>query len=270
MAEGNPAPAGCTVLMYHVIGDARSDAERRLCCPLKAFEAQMESLKHSGWKVIPLSELVRAIDGGPAVAPRSVCITFDDGTACTYENALPVLQRHGFPATVFVVSGLLGGRNEWMARECHPERAMLTIGQLRALAAGGVEIGSHTVNHVRLAGLDGPSLSREVADSKRRLEDVLGRPVDLFAYPYGSHDAAARQAVRQAGYRGACTTVMGRNRGVVHPLRIERTEIMGDDSMWQFRGKLCIGTHDMPPWSIPRRALKRAVVRVMGRDIGTI
>jgi peptidoglycan/xylan/chitin deacetylase (PgdA/CDA1 family) len=247
--------------MYHVIGAPRSAAEHRLCCPPERFSQQMKSLSEGGWHVIPLSEYVDATTRNLPVPPRSAVITFDDGTACTHELALPVLKRFSFPATVFVVSGLIGGRNEWMTRLGRPERRMLTAAQLRELDREGVTIGSHTVSHVRLAGLDPVRLGAELAESRLQLEDALGKPVVHFAFPYGSRDAAATRAVREAGYESACTTQAGLNLPGVDPFALHRTEIMGDDSLLQFKLKLRIGSHDMPPWSMARSAARRWLVR---------
>ncbi|MBN8507169.1 MAG: polysaccharide deacetylase family protein [Burkholderiales bacterium] len=251
----------CVILMYHVIGMPRGAAESRLCCPPENFVRQMECLSRDGWNVIPLSEYVLASARNRPVPERSAVITFDDGTACTHEQALPVLKRFGFPATVFVVSGLIGGRNEWMTRLGHPERRMLTAGQLRELDREGVTIGSHTVNHVRLAGLDGARLGAELVESRQQLEDILGKPVLHFAFPYGSRDASATRAVREAGYESACTTRAGLNRPGADPFALHRTEIMGGDSLVQFKFKLRIGSHDMPPWSLARAAARRWLVR---------
>lgn len=251
------------VLMYHVIDKPRGEGEQRLCCHPAEFERQMTYLAESEWRVVSLTALLDAAGAGQSLPDKTVAITFDDGTSCTFERALPILRRLGFPATVFVVAGMVGGRNEWMCREGHPERAMLSTAQLRELESHGIEVGSHSVNHVRLAGLSGVALEREVVGSKERLEDLICRPVRHFAYPYGSFDAAAVQAVRTAGYVSACSTIMGRNSlSGIDRFALQRTEIKGDDALWQFKLKLVFGTHDMPPWSIPRATLKEILARV--------
>lgn len=138
-----------------------------------------------------------------------------------------------------------------------PERRMLSIPELRELRSCGIEIGSHTVTHMKMAGRPKADLCREANHSKTMLEDYLGERIDSFAYPYGSFDDNAVDSVRSAGYVGACTTVMGLNRsGSASPYLLHRTEIRGDESPWQFALKLRIGTHDMPPWSLMRRFVK--------------
>jgi peptidoglycan/xylan/chitin deacetylase (PgdA/CDA1 family) len=221
----------------------------------------MAWLADDGWKVISVSEFVRASTLGKPIPERSVVITFDDGTACAHERALPVLAQHRFPATVYVVSGLLGARNEWMARDGHPEHRMLTTRQLRELDDAGWTIGSHTVDHVRLAGLESRRLQAEVTRSKLQLEDVLGKAVTHFAYPYGSHDEAAKAAVQAAGYQSACATLPGFNFTGADLFALHRTEVKGTDSLLQFRLKLKIGTHDMPPWSVARAGVRGLLAR---------
>lgn len=254
----NPA---CVFLLYHVIGAPRSAGERRTCCPPESFAAQMAWLAEDGWCAMRLPEFVAAATRGKPVPARCVVITFDDGTACAHEQAFPILARHGYPATIFMVSGLLGGRNEWMARDGHPQRRMLDARQLRELDEAGWTVGSHTVSHVRLAGLEPRRLETELAVSRQQLEDALGKRVVHFAYPYGSHDAAAQAAVRAAGYESACATLPGFNHVGADLFALHRTEIKGTDSLLQFKLKLRVGTHDMPPWSLARAGARRLLAR---------
>lgn len=249
----------CVVLMYHVVDTPRSAGEARFCCDPSMFAAQMQHLADEGWHVIPLADLVSTLRAGKEPKERSVVITFDDGTACTHENALPVLARHGFPASVFVVSGLVGTHNQWMSGEGYPKRRMLDAAQLRELVASDIDVGSHTASHVRLAKIPLPVAVEEIRRSRSELEGVLGNPVRYFAYPYGNFNPQVRDAVQDAGYEGACSTRWGRNDVGVDPFAIKRVEVMGADRLWQFRLKLRSGTNDMPPWSVPRAAVKRTL-----------
>lgn len=251
--------ARCVVLMYHVVDLPRSGSEARFCCTPAMFAAQMQHLADDGWRVVALSELVAALSAGREPPDRSVVITFDDGTACTREHAMPVLQQHRFPACVFMVSALVAGRNEWVASQGEPVRGMLDPTQLRELDAGGIEVGSHTVNHARLAKIPLPNAIDEIRRSREDLAQLLGKPVRFFAYPYGSFNPAVRDAVQDAGYEGACSTRWGRNGAGADPFAIKRVEVLGSDSLWQFRLKLHSGTNDMPPWSVPRAAVKQAL-----------
>jgi peptidoglycan/xylan/chitin deacetylase (PgdA/CDA1 family) len=186
------------VLMYHGVAD-EADDPNHLCVAPSRFAEQMAWLKRRGLRGVSIGTLVDAMRAG---RPRGlVGVTFDDGYVSVGEAALPELRRHGFTATMFIVSGRLGGSNEW---DEGPRWPLMSAGQVREVAAAGMEIGSHSTTHVRLAGLDARQLQAQVGDSKASLADLVGTPVRGFAYPYGSMDAAARLAVRDAGYDYAC------------------------------------------------------------------
>jgi peptidoglycan/xylan/chitin deacetylase (PgdA/CDA1 family) len=186
------------VLMYHGVADEAEDPNH-LCVAPSRFAEQLAWLKRRGLRGVSIGTLVDAMRAG---RPRGlVGITFDDGYVSVLEAALPELRRHGFTATMFIVSGRLAGSNEW---DEGPRWPLMAAGQVRELAAAGMEIGSHSTTHVRLAGLDARQLEAQVGDSKASLADLVGAPVRGFAYPYGSMDAAARLAVRDAGYDYAC------------------------------------------------------------------
>jgi peptidoglycan/xylan/chitin deacetylase (PgdA/CDA1 family) len=104
-------------------------------------------------------------------------------------------------ATVYVVADKLAGRNDW---DEGPTLPLMTAEEVRTAAAEGFEVGSHSLNHVRLAGLPAADLRREIADSRAALEDLLGQHVTSFCYPYGNWDAAAASSVADAGYDNAC------------------------------------------------------------------
>jgi peptidoglycan/xylan/chitin deacetylase (PgdA/CDA1 family) len=186
------------VLMYHGVADEAEDPNH-LCVAPSRFAEQLAWLKRRGLRGVSIGALVDAMRAG---RPRGlVGITFDDGYVSVLEAALPELRRHGFTATMFIVSGRLSGSNEW---DEGPRWPLMSAGQVREVAAAGMEIGSHSTTHVRLAGLDARQLEAQVGDSKASLADLVGAPVRGFAYPYGSMDAAARLAVRDAGYDYAC------------------------------------------------------------------
>ena len=186
------------ILMYHGVADEAEDPNH-LCVAPDRFAEQLAWLKRRGVRGVSIGTLVDAMRVG---RPRGlVGITFDDGYVNVLEAALPELRRHGFTATMFIVSGRLGGSNEW---DEGPRWPLMSAGQVRELAAAGMEIGSHSTTHARLAGLDAGQLKAQVGDSKASLADLTGAPVRGFAYPYGSMDATARLAVRDAGYDYAC------------------------------------------------------------------
>jgi peptidoglycan/xylan/chitin deacetylase (PgdA/CDA1 family) len=186
------------ILTYHRVAEV---AENALCVTQGRFAEQMAWLKRHGLRGVGVGTLVDAMRAGRHHG--LVGITFDDGYASLMEGALPTLLRHGFTATMFIVSGLLDGTNEW---DPPPAWRLMSAEHVRELATAGMEIGSHTVTHLRLAGADADQLKAEVSDSRTSLRDLIGTAIRGFAYPYGSMDAAAQQAVRDAGYDYACAT----------------------------------------------------------------
>jgi peptidoglycan/xylan/chitin deacetylase (PgdA/CDA1 family) len=186
------------IMMYHSVADVDEDPNQ-LCISPSRFAEQMAWLSRRGLRGVGIGTLVDAMRSGRQRG--LVGITFDDGYLSVLETALPVLRRHGFGATAYIISDRLGGTNEW---DEGPTWPLMSAGQVRDLAAAGIEIGSHAATHMRLAGASPAQLTAEVSESRASLAALLGTEIRGFAYPYGSMDAAARRAVRDAGYEHAC------------------------------------------------------------------
>jgi peptidoglycan/xylan/chitin deacetylase (PgdA/CDA1 family) len=186
------------IFMYHGVADVDEDPNQ-LCVSPARFAEQMAWLARHGLRGVGISELVDAMRAGRQRG--LVGLTFDDGYTNVLETALPVLRRHGFGATAYIISDRLGGTNEW---DEGPVWQLMTGDQVRELAASGIEIGSHAATHMRLAGASPAQLTAEISESRTSLAALLGTEIRGFAFPYGSMDAAARRAVRDAGYEHAC------------------------------------------------------------------
>jgi peptidoglycan/xylan/chitin deacetylase (PgdA/CDA1 family) len=184
--------------MYHAVADVSYDPNLLSVSP-RRFAAQLAWLERLGLRGVSVGALVAAMRAGRARG--LVGITFDDGYASVLENAVPELARRGFSATVFVISDRIGGKNEWDDGTPWP---LLSAAQIGELAAAGMEIGSHSATHTRLAGAGPEVLRAEIGGSRERLSRITDAEIRGFAYPYGDMDAAARRAVRDAGYDYAC------------------------------------------------------------------
>ncbi|MCZ2858122.1 polysaccharide deacetylase family protein [Blastococcus sp. VKM Ac-2987] len=189
------------IFMYHSISPSTEPDPHRLRVHPDRLDRHLRLLGRLGLRGVSLAELLHAAERGESRG--LVGLTFDDGYTDFLEHAVPVLQRHGMTGTVYVVAGRIAGRNEW---DEGPQLPIMDAAQVRAVAAAGHEVGSHTMTHPRLAGADPGALDAEVRESRRVLEDVLQAEVAGFCYPYGSFDAAAADAVRAAGYDHACVT----------------------------------------------------------------
>jgi glycosyltransferase involved in cell wall biosynthesis/peptidoglycan/xylan/chitin deacetylase (PgdA/CDA1 family) len=296
---GNPKGRRAAILLYHRVAEPETDPWS-LAVARDRFAEQVEILRE-GFTPIPLRELVEKLDDG--LPERAVAITFDDGYADNLENALPLLERAGLPATFFLTTGKLGEDGEFWWDDL--ERILLRPGTLSSplllrvdgiehewdlgedarydphraasfsswramdpapttrhslyvelyqllrpmedmrrrelidellVAAGldvtgrpgnrilspdevvtlggsnGVEVGAHTSTHPKLSALGPTAQLREIEESKRRLEELLGSTVSGFAYPHGGtndYDRKSVSAVREAGFEFACAAFHG-------------------------------------------------------------
>jgi peptidoglycan/xylan/chitin deacetylase (PgdA/CDA1 family) len=203
------------VLMYHKVNDLWPNPTT---VPTAVFEEQMGLLGELGYTPVSL-DAVRDhyVDGGE-LPSRAVLITFDDGYRDNLENAFPVLRRHGYPAVVFVPIGFLDdGRplpHEEPLRLLGIRNETLDWDELAELEAGGVRIESHGIGHRPVSELEPAEAAREIALSKLRLEERLGREVEAFAFVKGSladYRPEHASLVQQAGYKLAFTSVSGAN-----------------------------------------------------------
>lgn len=217
------------VLMYHKINDK---AENPVTVPTSTFAAQMAQLAELGYVVVGLDAVLDHYVEAAPLPPKAVLITFDDGYRDNLENAVPALQRHGYPAVLFAPVGYVGERFPLPHDEHLAERGIInpTIdwGEVRELEQAGVRVESHGISHRPLAELDVDEAAREIAISKLRLEDRLGRRVRAFAYVKGSeahYKPVHLSLLRQAGYDLGFTSVSGANGPQTDRFRLRRYNV---------------------------------------------
>ena len=196
---GTPGRDLPAILMYHSISPYEDDPYDITVRP-ERFEQQLRWLRRAGRTGTSVRQLLDAYRRG--AASGLVGLSFDDGYADFIHHALPVLQRFGFGATVFVPAGMLGRDNGWDADG--PRKALLSAGQLRQVASAGIEVGSHGFRHLSLPGSSDADLAREIQESRDILRDVSGHEVDGFCYPYGHLDGRVMDCVQGAGYSYGC------------------------------------------------------------------
>ena len=161
-------------------------------------------------------------------------LTFDDGFAESVRQAPPILAGHGFTAVFYLVSGFAGGTSRWIVPERGFELPLIGWREARELEAAGFRCESHTVSHPRLSEIPTNACERELVDSRRMLEDQLGRSVHHLAYPHGSHNANVMAIAEAAGYRSACTTIIGRSPSSDSPFALRRVLVSGLHSRFDF------------------------------------
>jgi peptidoglycan/xylan/chitin deacetylase (PgdA/CDA1 family)/glycosyltransferase involved in cell wall biosynthesis len=228
---------GTPILMYHSICRP-GEPNGTYVLPVRRFERQMRWLKRLGYDVIGLEELVSCLREHRLPPAKSVVLTFDDGYEDNRDVAAPILERLGFPATFFLVSAPEDGRN---IDSKFSGRSLMRPAEARELLGGVVHLGAHTRTHPDLTSLAPDQVESEVAGSRSDLEEVLGIPITLFAYPYGKTNAYVQEAVRRAGFLGACSVEPGRNRLAVDPYMLKRLEVRGTDSLLRFALTVWIG-----------------------------
>src|SRR3954471_13305005 len=196
------------ILAYHDLRAPPDHAAASIFVPAARFGAQMEALARAGYHGVTLSQAWAAWHGGPALPPKPVVVSFDDGYARQYTVAGPVLERLGWPGVLDLEADRIGSG--------------LSAARIRALLARGWELASHTLTHPDLRTVSAARRTREITGSRAALRRLFGVPVNFFCYPYGRNDAATRAAVDAAGYTGATTIVSGIARPSGDRLRLPR------------------------------------------------
>jgi len=193
------------VLAYHSLDDSGSV----ISTAPERFRHQMQFLAGSGFTVVSLKDIADHIGRGESFPDKSLVITFDDGFRNVYDVAYPVLESHGFGATVFLVSGFCGKKNDWYGQpEKIPVMDLLDWDHITEMASHGIDFGAHTVNHPDLSGIALHQAVEEIAGSKAEIQEHLGRAVRFFAYPYGSVTRDIMDVVEEH-FEGACSTELG-------------------------------------------------------------
>jgi peptidoglycan/xylan/chitin deacetylase (PgdA/CDA1 family) len=217
------------VLMYHKVNDRPGNP---LTVPVSLFDEQLAQLRELGYTVVDLDAVLAHYGNGDPLPPRPVLITFDDGYRDNLENAAPLLGKHGYRAVVFVPIGYLDDPVPLPHEQKLVSRGLLNPtlrwDDLTEVEAVGIRVESHGISHRPLADLELRAASREIVDSKLRLEDRLGRPVRAFAYVKGSEADFRTEhvsLVREAGYEVAFTSVSGSNAPGADPLRLRRYNV---------------------------------------------
>lgn len=211
------------ILYYHSVMQENGNELRM---PPKQFEAQMAYLQDKGYQSVSLEQLYQASYKGGALPAKPFVITFDDGYVDNYTTAFPIITKHGFKATIFMVTSYINGEG------------FMSWHQLKELVANGWEIEGHTTNHPYLTKIDPSTVLSELNPSKELLEKELGHPVNFFAYPYGDLNANVVQALKDAGYLMAVTTERGWADGKADAWHVHRIYCYASMGMNEFSRRM--------------------------------
>lgn len=247
---------GITILSYHSIDDLGT----ALSVSPRLFAGQMRALASEGCVTFTMREVAEYIARGKKFPPRAVAITFDDGFANLYTQALPVLHRYGLKANVYVITGMVGKITKWTdGDKSLPSLPILDWEQLAALQAAGVEIGAHSSTHGFMTQYSDVRLRDELETPKNELEERLGQPVGAFAYPQGDYDEHVVEAVKRAGYTTATTVDQGRAGANSDLLRLPRILVSNNTTPSMMRA------FAVPAIGPTYGAINFVIKRVLGR-----
>ena len=190
-----------TILMYHSINNNGKDGGKPdITVSTKRFKKQMAYLNRHA-SVVSLDSIVDGIGKRPKLSKDQVAITFDDGYKDNYIHAYGVLRKYKFPATIFLIS-----------QEVNKNDEMLNSDNIKRMEKDFINYGSHSVSHKILSEVDGETATKEIALSKKTLENIINREVKYFAYPKGKKEhfnSRIKKEVKKAGYKAAVCTENG-------------------------------------------------------------
>jgi peptidoglycan/xylan/chitin deacetylase (PgdA/CDA1 family) len=252
-----------SVLAYHAVGDCPPEHDPHgLWVSPQAFERQLAFLA-AHRRVVALDDVVtgRLPSGPPAVA-----ITFDDGYRSVLEEAVPRLERHGFPSTMFVPTAFIGDRNRW-DEPTGRDLPIMDADELVSLPARGMEVESHGHAHRRLEDASREEAEADLAESRQVLEQLRGQAPRHLAYPFTTGSAGAQQAARRLGF-AAAFSIDRRDAGPFARGRVPVTPVDGGRSFALKTSGWYLSLRHHPvtvaAWPVAGRAA-RAVRTVTGR-----
>ena len=253
------------ILTYHRID---YDSTDRLAVNPEDFARQMEFLKREGYKVISVNDVINNIQKGRHFETKTIAITFDDGYLDNYTYALPILQGHGLNATFFLATGFVDMNKTFSLTTTLNRPKPMSWQDVQTMVRYGMSMGAHTVNHAKLTQIPIAEAVDEIRQSRTILQEQTGKPVDIFCYPGGYFDEHVRQEVIQAGFRGACSVRPGTNTLASDRFNLRRTEISGDDTLFDFEKKVC-GAFDLQHniWQLLKKIARNIKEQTFGRQV---
>ena len=209
-----PDPEGFPILEYHQVTDEQLDPVFEVYnVPPAEFAAQLDYLQAEGYSTITLQDFMRVVHGKGELPAKPIVLTFDDGYADNYKTMLPILEAHKMTAVVYVITNELGKKN------------YLTLDQLKDMQRRGIEIGSHTSDHLALTSLDANTQRRQIRESKTFLEWSGLQTIYSLSYPNGAFNSEIEKILREENYLTAVTGEAGLNTLATNPYELYRVHI---------------------------------------------
>lgn len=218
------------VLMYHSVSPKSDKIMYRLIVSPEMFAKQMQFLKTHRYNIVDLETLGRLIRNKERIPFRTVAVTFDDGFADNYAYAYPVLKKLGIPATIFIIYDEVG----------RAQNDRLNWEQIKEMQDSGLVVfGSHTLGPAPLVSIsDEAELRRQIIGSKKMFEEKLKSSVDTFCYVGGMFNAHIKDLVKEAGYKYAVSSSLGRKFSNQDAYAIKRVRVSNSDNLFKFWAKV--------------------------------
>jgi peptidoglycan/xylan/chitin deacetylase (PgdA/CDA1 family) len=218
-----PAASKIPVLMYHVISPVIGTYVAGLVVDPSTFDAQMKALHDAGWTTITTADLGARLATNAFIPDKTFVISFDDGHDDGYVYAFPILQKYGFVASYYLITGRTGTPTN------------LTWDQAATLSKAGMEIATHTTNHDDVTSLQGADLVAQIGDSKAAIETNLASrgvnvTVTTFCYPYGDYSVEAENYLQVNGFTAALTEISGAVRRGMNVEQLPRVRVSRGES----------------------------------------
>ncbi len=223
------------ILTYHRILPQTSTQEidpKRISVSAEQFRRHLQWLHWFGYSTVRLEDYAQELKRrGRRCGVKCIAITFDDGYKEVLTLALPILLEFGFTATVFAVPA--EAHNHWDDGQA----PLMTTADLLAWRRAGMGVGAHSCHHVHLTKVAEDVARKEIADSKKMLEEALGEKVPLFAYPYGETDDRVDLLAREAGFVAAFATDNAPRDHADNLFRLRRTVVFPRNNAWEILWK---------------------------------
>ncbi|MGL4789085.1 polysaccharide deacetylase family protein [Cetobacterium sp.] len=229
------------VIMYHrVIKDESEKGVHGTYVTVKQFDEQMKYLKNKGYETITFEDLLnnkykQRFDKDK----KWIMLTFDDGYKDNYENAFPILKKYQFKGIIYILDGVK--YNKWdVDDKNNPEKEfpLMNVEELLEMQKYGIEFGGHTSTHPKLAELSLENVKKEIILSKNNIENLVGKELLSFAYPYGSLNEDVKKIAQESGYQFAVATDSGSITFSDDLFEIRRVGIFPTNNLFNFKRKV--------------------------------
>ncbi len=247
-----------SILNYHILHNDQLSGiakdEIIYANKLQDFQRQIKYISDNQYQVISLEEYVKGKLPFAPTLSKPVIITFDDGHASQYVIGMPALQEYGYSATFFVTVGKIGTEN------------YISWQQLRQMRDDGMAIMSHTMTHAFLSDIPVAQVRWELQESKKILEQELGKPVDFLSLPGGRCSRIVKEIAKEVGYKGICTSIIGYNYPDTDPYSLRRWTITKNMSFSTFQA-IVEGKKSTLAYYKSRQIILNGMKRIMGNEL---